>query len=74
MCALCCLRRAGCPCPTIATRLAAGNLLLTPPRRPAPPSPQANEPLGPALLTLHNIAYMARMMEGIRQRILNDEI
>ncbi|GAB4820870.1 hypothetical protein N2152v2_007916 [Parachlorella kessleri] len=35
---------------------------------------KANEPLGPSLLTIHNIHYMTNMMEQLRQKILNDEI
>lgn len=35
---------------------------------------KANEPLGPSLLTIHNIHFMASMMEDIRRKILDDQL
>lgn len=55
-------------------QLGLGTWLCCTERCCAGPMLQANEPLGPSLLTIHNIHFMAKMMEQLRQRILNDEL
>ena len=35
---------------------------------------KSHEPIGWNLMTLHNVYHMCRVMEGIRERIMRDEI